>query len=365
MSRMRLTQQEADPIGGITAAPIVVIGAVLAFGASVVADLRALAARWARRSSPCSASCSSRSPVSRRPSRPHRPRAVLGGAAVARRRTRGGRGHRRVRLDDRRRPLHLRRLRSRRDRHAHPLAGAVLHLGVAPPRGHPLGGGAVDPRGRLGDDHRHHAAAQRADRGELGRGARHVGRRRRVLLRDRRRDARLAARGEPGGPAPRCGAARGHRPVGAAEPRVGARPRGAALPRRGHDRRPHLGRRRRPGPRARRGASTRAEGGHRVDLARRPRRDGADVARHPRHRRRPGRGRRRPRRRPAVGAHRTASRGSARGAVPRRSASRSTPSAAPAHRASSPSTAPRRRLGASSTASPRWLARSRCARKWP
>ncbi|WP_130351440.1 hypothetical protein [Agromyces ramosus] len=32
---MRLTQQEADPIGGITAAPIVVIGAVLALGASI------------------------------------------------------------------------------------------------------------------------------------------------------------------------------------------------------------------------------------------------------------------------------------------------------------------------------------------
>jgi hypothetical protein len=34
--RMRLTQQEADPIGGITAAPIVVVGAVLAFGTAVV-----------------------------------------------------------------------------------------------------------------------------------------------------------------------------------------------------------------------------------------------------------------------------------------------------------------------------------------
>lgn len=33
---MRLTQQEADPIGAITAAPIVVIGAVLALGTSVV-----------------------------------------------------------------------------------------------------------------------------------------------------------------------------------------------------------------------------------------------------------------------------------------------------------------------------------------
>ena len=35
-SRMRLTQQEADPIGGISAAPIVVAGAVLAFGTAVV-----------------------------------------------------------------------------------------------------------------------------------------------------------------------------------------------------------------------------------------------------------------------------------------------------------------------------------------
>jgi hypothetical protein len=35
MSRMRLTQQEADPIGGITAAPIVAIGAVLALAASI------------------------------------------------------------------------------------------------------------------------------------------------------------------------------------------------------------------------------------------------------------------------------------------------------------------------------------------
>jgi hypothetical protein len=35
MSRMRLTQQEADPIGGITAAPIVVVGAVLAFAISI------------------------------------------------------------------------------------------------------------------------------------------------------------------------------------------------------------------------------------------------------------------------------------------------------------------------------------------
>ena len=42
----------------------------------------------------------------------------------------------------------------------------------------------------------------RADRGERRRGARHVGRRRRLLLRDRRRDARLAAGGEPGRAAP-------------------------------------------------------------------------------------------------------------------------------------------------------------------
>ncbi|WP_136706587.1 ATP-binding protein [Agromyces sp. H66] len=36
MSRMRLTQQEADPLGGITAAPLVAIGAALAFGFSIV-----------------------------------------------------------------------------------------------------------------------------------------------------------------------------------------------------------------------------------------------------------------------------------------------------------------------------------------
>jgi hypothetical protein len=35
MSRMRLTQQEADPIGGITAAPIVAIGAVFALAVSI------------------------------------------------------------------------------------------------------------------------------------------------------------------------------------------------------------------------------------------------------------------------------------------------------------------------------------------
>jgi len=35
MSRMRLTQQEADPIGGITAAPIVAIGAAFAFAVSI------------------------------------------------------------------------------------------------------------------------------------------------------------------------------------------------------------------------------------------------------------------------------------------------------------------------------------------
>lgn len=36
MSRMRLTQQEADPIGGIAAAPIVGLGALIAFGVAVV-----------------------------------------------------------------------------------------------------------------------------------------------------------------------------------------------------------------------------------------------------------------------------------------------------------------------------------------
>ncbi|WP_448003664.1 hypothetical protein [Agromyces bauzanensis] len=36
MSTMRLTQQEADPLGGITAAPLVAVGAGLAFGMSIV-----------------------------------------------------------------------------------------------------------------------------------------------------------------------------------------------------------------------------------------------------------------------------------------------------------------------------------------
>ena len=35
MSRMRLTQQEVDPLGGINAAPIVTLGAIIAFGTSV------------------------------------------------------------------------------------------------------------------------------------------------------------------------------------------------------------------------------------------------------------------------------------------------------------------------------------------
>lgn len=35
MSRMNLTQQEVDPIGGITAAPIVTVGAIMAFATSV------------------------------------------------------------------------------------------------------------------------------------------------------------------------------------------------------------------------------------------------------------------------------------------------------------------------------------------
>jgi len=48
MSRMRLTQQEADPIGAITAAPLVVIGAALAFGASVVLTY----AHWSEVGSP-------------------------------------------------------------------------------------------------------------------------------------------------------------------------------------------------------------------------------------------------------------------------------------------------------------------------
>ena len=56
MSRMRLTQQEADPIGAITAAPLVAIGAALAFVDVDRAHVRALAGggiavrRGARRS---------------------------------------------------------------------------------------------------------------------------------------------------------------------------------------------------------------------------------------------------------------------------------------------------------------------------
>ena len=51
MSRMRLTQQEADPIGGVTAAPIVTIGGVLAFGASLVLTI----AHWHEVGSPIAA----------------------------------------------------------------------------------------------------------------------------------------------------------------------------------------------------------------------------------------------------------------------------------------------------------------------
>ena len=51
MSRMRLTQQEADPIGGITAAPIVAIGAVLAFAVSIVLTV----AHWHEVGSPLAA----------------------------------------------------------------------------------------------------------------------------------------------------------------------------------------------------------------------------------------------------------------------------------------------------------------------
>jgi hypothetical protein len=49
--RMRLTQQEADPIGGISAAPIVVVGAVLAFGTAVVLTW----VHWSEVSSPLAA----------------------------------------------------------------------------------------------------------------------------------------------------------------------------------------------------------------------------------------------------------------------------------------------------------------------
>jgi hypothetical protein len=51
MSRMRLTQQEVDPIGGITAAPLVVIGAGLAFTTSVVLTV----AHWSEVGSPWAA----------------------------------------------------------------------------------------------------------------------------------------------------------------------------------------------------------------------------------------------------------------------------------------------------------------------
>ena len=49
--RMRLTQQEADPIGGITAAPIVTAGAVLAFATALVLTW----AHWSEVSSPLAA----------------------------------------------------------------------------------------------------------------------------------------------------------------------------------------------------------------------------------------------------------------------------------------------------------------------
>lgn len=49
--RMRLTQQEADPIGGITAAPIVTVGAVLAFATALVLTW----AHWSEVSSPLAA----------------------------------------------------------------------------------------------------------------------------------------------------------------------------------------------------------------------------------------------------------------------------------------------------------------------
>lgn len=51
MSRMRLTQQEADPIGAITAAPLVAIGAALAFVTSIVLTF----AHWHEVGSPVAA----------------------------------------------------------------------------------------------------------------------------------------------------------------------------------------------------------------------------------------------------------------------------------------------------------------------
>ena len=228
MSRMRLTQQEADPIGGITAAPIVVIGAVLAFGASVVLTY----AHWSEVGSPLVAllgivlvalaglAAAISAAPSRAPFSAERLWLVVAlavGAAIAEYVSTIGAD--RYLYDDFG-PIVIGMLILSLAPYctwvslilAGVLSAAVLSIlvvgsatttAIAPP-------------------------LPRAHRGERRRGARHVGRRRRLLLRDRRRDARLAAGGEPGRAAPRCGAARRHRPIGAAEPGVGARARGAA-----------------------------------------------------------------------------------------------------------------------------------------
>ncbi len=282
------------------------------------------------------------------------------------RRARGGRGDRGVRVHDRRGPVHLRRLRADRHRHADPVARAVLHAGcrscsrgcsrpavlsilivgsstsaaIAPPiaaldRGESrpvlaMSAAAAGYSYAIVDET---LAWQR----EANRAALH-------------RDAEL-----------RAGIARSVQ-----QSRVSVLGREVLpVPRRSHDRRPHLGGRRRPRPRTRRGAPTSAEGGHRVDLARRPRRERAAVTWHPGRGRRPGRRRGRPRRRPAVRAHRPhllAGRGEPFRRDPRHDHHRT---ATPPHRASTPSTGRRRRPAATSTASPRWLAPSPCARKWP
>ena len=51
MNRIRLSQQEADPIGGVTAAPVVAVGAALALVIAVVSTV----VRWDEVGSPFAA----------------------------------------------------------------------------------------------------------------------------------------------------------------------------------------------------------------------------------------------------------------------------------------------------------------------
>jgi hypothetical protein len=103
MSRMRLTQQEADPIGAITAAPLVAIGAALAFVTSIVLTF----AHWHEVGSPFAAVLGRRTGRGRGARRRDLgragARAVLGRAAVAGRRAGRGCGDRGVRVHHRRR----------------------------------------------------------------------------------------------------------------------------------------------------------------------------------------------------------------------------------------------------------------------